>query len=266
MILQGDCATVLKDFESNSIDLTVTSPPYDDLRSYGGHSQFDFEIIAKQLYRVTKQGGIVVWIIGDQSKDFNESGTSFKQSLYFKEIGFNLYDTMIYAKNGSPTLPHDKQWYRQVFEYMFILSKGKPKTYNPIKDVRNKTPNKKNRSHWRNPKTGKMEYGITTISQEFRIRSNIWFYDVGGSITRDKISFNHPAMFPEKLIEDHIKSWSNEGDIILDPFLGSGTTYKMALKLNRKPIGIEINPEYIQISKQRIIPYLQKIENWIISK
>lgn len=249
MILLGDSAKVLKDFNDESIDLTVTSPPYDDLRSYGGYS-FDFQIIAKELYRVTKQGGVIVWVIGDRT-DKTESGTSFRQALYFMDIGFYLHDTMIYSKSGFSKPSHNR--YHQVFEYMFVLSKGKPKTFNPIRDRVSK--NKFHKGEGLRRKHGRMEYRDKIIKyNKIGMRYNIWQYSgayMNG--TSDKIAYQHPAIFPEQLAEDHIRSWSNEGDLILDPFLGSGTTYKMALKLNRKPIGIEINPNYIKIVKERLI-------------
>ena len=261
MIICGDSAKLLKDFESNSIDLTVTSPPYDDMRSYNGNSQFDFETIAKELFRITKDGGVVVWIIGDKTENGTESCSSFKQVLYFRDLGFNLHDTMIFSKGGS-AFPSTNR-YRQTFEYMFILSKGKPKTFNPIKDrknVSNKFPRGLDTMRGKNDEIIILnKKGKRKTSEEFGMRFNIWHYGIGVlSATNDKTPFNHPAMFPEKLAEDHIKSWSNEGDTVLDPFLGSGTTYKMALKLNRKPIGIEINPEYMQIAKERIKPYLEQ--------
>ena len=113
---------------SNFIDLTVTSPPYDNLRAYNGYS-WDFESVAQELYRITKDGGVVVWVVGDATIKGSETGTSFKQALYFKEIGFKLHDTMIY-QSDKPPLTHNR--YEQKFEYMFVFSKGRPKTFNPI--------------------------------------------------------------------------------------------------------------------------------------
>ena len=221
--------------DSESIDLTVTSPPYDDLRTYNGYS-FDFESIAKELYRVTKLGGGIVWVVGDQTKNGSESGTSFKQALYFKEIGFNLHDTMIYEKNSS-TYPASVSGnrYSQIFEYMFVFSKGKPKA-KLICDKPNKWAGHKDFS-------GKLKNPVP----DFSPRTNIWRY-----IT----SFNgvkHPAPFPEQLAADHIISWSNEGDVIYDPFMGSGTTGYVAKKLNRNYIGSEISLDYCLIANQRII-------------
>jgi site-specific DNA-methyltransferase (adenine-specific) len=218
------------------IDLTVTSPPYDDLRAYNGYS-FDFESIAKELFRITKQGCVVVWIVGDATIEGSETGTSFKQALYFKEIGFNLHDTMIYEKSGMANPSSTR--YHQTFEYMFIFTKGKLKTFNPIKDRENK---------YRGFRGGEQSFRA-----DYGMRFNVWRYANGGNNTsRDKETFNHPAPFPEKLVEDHIVSWSNEGDVVYDPFMGSGTTAKMALLNDRNYIGSEISKEYCDLSSERL--------------
>lgn len=253
MILLGDSATVLKSIVDECIDLTVTSPPYDNLRTYG-NNLFQFESIVKELYRVTKSGGIVVWIIGDRTEKADETGTSFKQALYFKEIGFKLHDTMIYSKKAA-RYPEVKRYW-QIFEYMFVFVKGKIKTFNPIKD-------QKSKKSGLNSASNRQSTDLINIKKfrynEYHTRSNIWEYDTGFNIsTKDLIAFDHPAIFPEALAQDHIKSWSNEGDVILDPFAGSGTTLKVAHKLNRKWVGIEINPDYIKIAKKRLIPYIQQ--------
>jgi DNA modification methylase len=254
VILLGDAALVLKDFVDGCISLTVTSPPYDNLRTYGGHS-FDFEEIACELYRVTQDGGIVVWIIGDRTEDGDESGTSFRQALYFKEIGFKLHDTMIYARN-SARYPESNR-YSQLFDFMFILSKGKPKTFNPIKIDRSKYARETNHAGNRN-RDGVIKWREFKYAP-LKSKTNIWEYAIGYNIqTQDAIAFEHPAIFPDKLAVDHIQSWSNEGDLILDPFSGSGTTLKAAQQLNRKWIGIEINPDYVQLAKKRLTPYVQQ--------
>lgn len=234
----------------NYIDLTVTSPPYDNLRTYNGFS-FDFEGIAKELFRVTKQGGVVVWVIGDSVVRGSETGNAFRQALHFKEIGFNLHDTMIYQKNAFP-FP-DKTRYAQVFEYMFVLSKGKPNTTNiirvPTKEA-NRIKNKKSYQRLPNGETVPMKY---ETGKSERNKENVWMFEVGYmKTTKDKFAFQHPAMFPEQLAHDHIISWSNEGDIVFDPMCGSGTTCKMAKQLGRNFIGIDISEEYCEIAKQRI--------------
>ena len=243
----GDSAKVLENISSNSIDLIVTSPPYDNLRKYKGYS-FDFEKIAKELFRVIKDGGVMVWVVSDQTKNGSESGTSFKQALFFKEIGFNLHDTMIYAKTNP--IPQNHNRYEQCFEYMFVLSKGKPKTFNPL---RQPTKNAGKTFNWGNRKTVLDENQCRRhketdirVCNDSKIRNNIFYYSVGGGKS------GHPAVFPYQLAEDHILSWSNEGDIILDPFMGSGTTGVASLNNNRKFIGIEINEEYFNSCTNRL--------------
>lgn len=244
-IIQGDCLEVMKTLENNSIDLTVTSPPYDNLRTYNGYT-FDFEGIAKELYRVTKQGGVVVWVVGDATIKGSETGTSFKQALYFKEIGFNLHDTMIWNKGCFSAVGALQNRYAPVFEYMFVFSKGYPKTFNPIKDRKTVHGGKKINGTVRNRDGSMKPFSKEVIVNEYGQRFNIW------EQSPQRQTGGHPAPFPEKLAEDHILSWSNEGDTILDPMAGSGTTLKMAKKNNRKYIGIEISEEYIKIIEARL--------------
>jgi len=246
----GDCLDVLYCLDKNSIDLTITSPPYDDLREYKGYF-LDFENIAKELFKVTKQGGIAVWVVGDRTQKGDESGTSFRQALYFKEIGFNLFDTMIYKKPPRGAIGSNKSYYDS-FEYMFILSKGVPKTINLIKDRKNKE-SRKGDNGTRRLRNGEMKHVKRGGYGEFGRRTNVWEYNIGrGQSTKDEIAFQHPAIFPEKLAEDHIISWSNENDLILDPMCGSGTVLKMAKKNGRKYIGIDISEEYCKLSEERI--------------
>ena len=250
-IICGDAVQKLRNFSPNCIDLTITSPPYDRLRDYNGFN-FDFENLAKELYRVSKEGGVLVWVIGDATIKGSETGSSFRQALFFKDIGFNLHDTMIYQKSGFAN--PSKNRYHQIFEYMFVFSKGKPKTFNPIKDKPNKT--QYNFSKKRRKKDGTMTHQNDKSRIEvspFGMRFNIWRYVTGrGNTTKDSIAFEHPALFPEKLVQDHILSWSNEGDIVLDPMNGAGTTTKIAYILKRKFIGIDISETYCEIAKSRL--------------
>lgn len=243
----GDSAKILENIPNNSIDLIVTSPPYDNLRKYKGYS-FDFEKIAKELFRVIKDGGVMVWVVSDQTKNGSESGTSFKQALFFKEIGFNLHDTMIYAKTNP--IPQNHNRYEQCFEYMFVLSKGKPKTFNPLTEP---TKNAGKSFNWGDRKTvldsnqcRRHKETDIRVCNDTKIRNNIFYYSVGGGKS------GHPAVFPYQLAEDHVLSWSNEGDVILDPFMGSGTTGIAALNNGRKFIGIEINEEYFNSCSNRL--------------
>lgn len=244
-----DCLKGLQLLNDNCIDLVVTSPPYDNIRTYNGYS-FDFEKIVPELFRVTKQGGIVVWIVNDATVKGSETGTSFKQALFFKECGFNIHDTMIYKKN-NPT-PQKSNRYQPCFEYMFIFSKGKPKTFNPILEEKKYIENRKNKMYNKSKDGEQIQHQYQSISN-MKVRNNIWEYNVGMyHSTSDKIAFQHPAIFPEKLAEDHIISWSNENDVILDPFMGSGTTIKMSILNNRNYIGFEISEKYCEIANERL--------------
>lgn len=238
------------------IDLTVTSPPYDGLRTYNGYS-FPFEEIAKELYRVTKQGGVVVWVVGDATENGTESGTSFKQALYFKEIGFNLHDTMIYNRAGK--FPQANRYW-QDFEYMFVLSKGNPNTFNPIKYKSVRQEGEKVLARKRTKEGKLIEDTCHKKQTQFKGEKNggnIWYIPAGWmTSSKDEIAYEHPAIFPEKLAEDHIVSWSNEGDIVYDCFGGSGTTAKMAHKWKRQWILSEVSKEYVEIAEKRIAPYL----------
>lgn len=250
-VIQGDCSEIMQSIPSESIDLTVTSPPYDNLRDYNGYS-FPFENIAKELYKVTKDGGVVVWVVGDAMIKGSKSLTSFKQALVFKEIGFNVYDVMIYEKAG--TAPPHKNRYFSGFEYMFVLSKGKPKTINLIKDKPNKWAGTETFGDvTRREKDGSLTNKGKKVINEFGVRTNIWRYKNGkGYATKDEIAYKHPAIFPEELAKDHILSWSNKGDTVLDCFCGSGTTLKMAKANNRNFIGIDYSEEYVELSQKRV--------------
>ena len=244
-----NCLDTMARMSDNLIDLTITSPPYDNLRDYKGYS-FDFESIAKELYRVTKDGGVVVWIVGDATIKGSETGTSFKQALFFKECGFRLHDTMIYEKSG--VMPSQNR-YCQMFEYMFILSKGKPKTTNLLKDRKNNWGGTKTGNTGQRQKDGTIKKNGKKTIKEFGLRFNIWrVLNEGGWNNKDILTKKHPATFPEKLANDHIISWSNENDLVYDPFMGSGTSAKMAILNNRKHIGSEISKEYCDIITQRI--------------
>ena len=238
-----DCLEGLKQLDDGSIDLTVTSPPYDDLRKY--NNNFDFENIAKELYRVTEDGGVVVWVVADKTKNGSETGTSFKQALFFKDIGFNLHDTMIWFKPNGFNFGSN-YCYKQSFEYMFVLSKGKPKTINFIKDIPSKMAGKKIGSVRKHADGTIDKDPRTYIQQKFKKRNNVWF------INRPIENYGHPAVFPKQIAQDHIISWSKEGDIVLDPFMGSGTTGVACIVTNRNFIGIELNPDYFEIAKKRI--------------
>ena len=243
-----DCMELMSSLKGGVVDLTVTSPPYGELRSYNGNnhlwSEEVWSNIIKELYRITKDGGVVVWICQDQCVNGGETMTSFKQALTFGEAGFKLYDTMIWNK-PSPQAPTTGRYY-DVFEYMFIFSKGKPKTLNLLKDRKNKSAGSVLNVETRSCREDRKFTGRKRIVPEFSRRFNVW--DVG----RGKNKSNHPAVFPEKLAADHILSWSDEGDLVFDPFSGSGTTGLMASINKRKFIGSELDAAYYKASCERI--------------
>ncbi|MBE2190243.1 MAG: site-specific DNA-methyltransferase [Candidatus Kapabacteria bacterium] len=245
-IYNENCLITMGNMPNELVDFVITSPPYDDIRNYNGY-QFEFEEIAKELFRVLKFGGVVIWVVADSTIDGSETGTSFKQALFFKEIGFRLHDTMIYYKMNP--MPQTGNRYHQHFEYMFALSKGSPKTFNPITEPTKYKglANMKNRGQ-----NGSLDYEKVERTQEKKI-GNVFFYSIGGGIsTKDKIAYSHPAIFPEKLVADQITTWTNENDLIYDPFMGSGTTAKMAHILKRRWIGSEISTEYVNIAEERL--------------
>ena len=246
-IICGECSQVMSTFPNNSIDLTVTSPPYDNLRIYNGY-EFNFEAIAQQLYRVTKEGGVVVWVVGDATVNGSETGSSFKQALHFKEIGFNLHDTMIYQKKRWTPLSHNR--YEQVWEYMFVFSKGKPTTFNPIMR-KNESIRKLIGTKRHDGNKLQQLHGAGNYVKNQSIEVNIWPI-ANGNNGQSSDTFTHPAVFPEELVIKHILSWSLEGNVVLDPFIGSGTTALAAIKLNRNYIGIDISQGYCDLAEQRI--------------
>lgn len=256
-LYNGESVSFMREnIPNDCVDLVVTSPPYDDLRLYGGY-HFNYQAMLSEIYRVLTPGGVCVWVVGDATVDGGETGTSFKQALYAKEeVGFVLHDTMIYAKD-SPSYPSNQKSNRcsQVFEYMFILSKGKPKTTNLLCDRKNKCGGQKTR----NVVSVRYADGVLRDARQYvvpehGIRYNIWEIPTGYTKSaKDDIAYEHPAIFPEQLVRDHIRTWTNDGDLVLDPMCGSGTTCLVAKELNRAYIGIDINPEYINnIAKKRI--------------
>lgn len=246
-IYRSDCIEFMKSMDENSIDLTVTSPPYDDIRNYKGYS-FDFENIAKQLFRVTKNGGVIVWVVGDKIKKGNKSLTSFKQALYFQQVGFNVHDVMIYRKKNTPFMRSNA--YTNCFEFMFVLSKGSPKSFSPLKV---KTIRQGKEMLPFNKGADGVNRKVLGELKAEKTMTNIWEYAVGyGGSTSDRLAFEHPAIFPEKLAEDHILSWTKNGDIVFDPMCGSGTTCKMARKNNRHYLGCDISEEYVKLAKKRL--------------
>lgn len=228
------------------VDLTVTSPPYDDLRDYHGY-RFDFAAVAAELFRITKPGGVVVWVVGDKISG-GRTLTSFEQGLHFRDIGFAMHDVMIYQKKNTPFMRSNA--YTNCYEFMFVLSKGKPAVFNPLKE---QTQRQGEEMLVFNKKADGINRKTRGKLNAEKTKTNIWQYAVGlGGTTRDKCAFAHPAVFPEKLAQDHIVTWTQPGDLVFDPMCGSGTTCKMAHLNGRKHLGVDISPEYVKIAKKRL--------------
>jgi DNA modification methylase len=256
-IICGECVETLKTFPAECVDLTVTSPPYDEmtddlklipggLREYDGY-ELDFGALARELYRVTKSGGVAVWVVGDMTVNGSETLTSFRQALYFRELGFNV-ETMIYQVKGTGAKGSNRLYW-QAFEYMFVLSKGRMKTVNLIKDVKNVKAGSFSSVGDKQRNTGTRLINGKVKIKEYGIRTNVWGIHSGNN---GDDQTDHSAPFPEALARDHIISWSNPGDVVLDPLCGSGTTLKMAHLLERNYIGIEVSKRYCKIAKRRV--------------
>ena len=228
-----------------SVDLVVTSPPYDDMRTYNGYS-FNFPIVAEELFRVMKDGAVMVWVVNDSTVDGSETGTSFRQALHFMDMGYNLHDTMIWYKPNAFNFGSNL-CYRQTFEYMFVLSKGRPKSINLIKDIPTKGAPGPRRGGRKHADGTRDDY--VYVQDEVKRRDNVWCYYVGQEDT------DHPAVFPLDLAKDMIRSWSDPGDVVYDPFMGSGTTAVAATMLRRRWIGSEISEEYCKGIEERLKPY-----------
>jgi DNA modification methylase len=254
-IYNYDCLTGLRSLPDNTIDLVITSPPYDNLRVYNGAIfSWDYLLeVIKELYRTIKIGGVVVWVVNDKTERFSESGSSFKQALAFKKNGFCLYDTMIFAKHNPPPLNHWR--YEQEFEFMFVFSKGKVKTFNAIKVPCNLTGKKRAGTRRHDSKAELTDIHTKGNVKAEKIKGNIWCYEVGNNSTKDKEAHIHEAIFPEELAKDHIISWTNEGDLVVDIFLGSGTVAKMAYLNRRKYLGFEISKDYCDLAESRLAKY-----------
>ena len=253
-IYNENCLDTLSRMPSEFVDMTITSPPYDDLREYNGY-HFPVEEIARGLFEKTKPGGVVIWVVGDRTVNGDETLTSFRHAITFQDAGFRVHDTMIYVKNNP--IPSDcGKRYRQAFEYMFCFSKGQPKTFNPITEPTKSAGQKI--TAFRITGKGRGNVPDEDIGREIKPErkvTNIFGYSVGTSSSKDKIAFQHPAIFPEQLVDDQITTWTDPGDLVYDCFMGSGTTAKMAHLLGRKWIGSEISGEYVAIANERLAKY-----------
>lgn len=260
-LINADCSEVLPGEYKNKVDLILTSPPYDQMRTYSGN-KFDFHAVADALVPCLKIGGVIVWIVADQIIDGSESGTSFAQVLEFKKRGLRLHQTLIYQNSGGRPISLDRCL--RDLQYMFIFSKGKPKTANIPVDRKNITAGTRRKSNDAGRKSNDKKAGQTTWQRhghytlgEYGKRTQVWTYPTGlfhsgMQETHQLVSDLHPAVFPVKLAYDHVKCWTNEGDLVLDPMAGSGTTLSAAIGLKRQAVGIEISNEYCQGAHERL--------------
>lgn len=247
-----DCRELLRTMDAQ-VDMVLTSPPYDDTRNYNHTNNWNFDIfkeIAQYLVRVLKPGGVIVWVVGDKTNKGSETGSSFRQALYFKDLGLNLHDTMIYRKINYVPLTHNR--YEQEFEYMFCFSKGKPKTFNPIKvPCKYAGTTTWGKASFYKTSDDKLVKVGTKVVHDTKIKGNIFEYRTGS--TNETKKYKHPAMFPLQLAKDQIKSWTNEEDWVLDPFMGAGTVGAACKELGRNFIGCEIVDKYFDMCVERLM-------------
>ncbi len=250
-IIHGDNVTGMRGLPDAFVHLTVTSPPYDDLRTYAGHSRWDFAGVARELHRITAPGGTVVWVVQEQIVNGSETGESSRQRLAFLDLGFRLHHTMVMGKSGGHQ--HSSNRYGRPLEYAFVLSKGAPRYFCPLRDKPNKEKGRMKVFTNRLP-DGSFPRSRRRKTNPFGIRPAVWTYATGRNVTtKDGYALAaHPALMPERMAQDHIRSWSKVGDLVFDPFAGVGTTLKMARLNFRHYLGFEANPEYVEVATRRL--------------
>lgn len=264
-LINGRAQDVLPGGYAGQVALIVTSPPYDGMREYGGYSgAFDFPAVADACVACLMPGGVLVWVVGDQIVDGGESGTAFSQALHFRSLGLRIHQTLIFQRWTVNGMCADR--YHREHEYMFVLTKnGRPRVANMIADRRSAQPEKPVVKKLGMGRTGDVKLGADNLTRhrlgvtgEFTRRGSVWQYSVGGTGNmvgkheplRDV--FAHPAIFPYALAADQVRSWSNPGDLVLDPMAGSGTTLRAAVDLGREAVGVEVNPEYCELIRERM--------------
>jgi site-specific DNA-methyltransferase (adenine-specific) len=250
-VYQQDCIVGMRKIPDGAIDLVVTSPPYDNLRDYNGYS-VDLNETGKNIYRILKDGGVAVMVIQDQTKNFGKSLTSFRTIVdWCDNVGFKLFECVIYRKNGT-----EGAWWKNRFrvdhEYMPIFLKGeKPQYFNKDSLKVKSKHGGKIMTGFANRKTnGETGKSITKAINEMKCRGTVWDYLMAGD--KDPVKRKHPAPFPDKIPFDFINCFCPPNGIVLDPFVGSGSTVVGAKKLNRSFIGFDISEEYCNLTRKRL--------------
>lgn len=264
----GDCVDGMRGLPESCIPLTVTSPPYGNLRKYGGHL-FDFEAVAQELWRVTAPGGVVVWVVADHVKGGTETGDVCRQQLRFQELGFRAHEKLVMSK--SYRLPQKTRYFGDCLEFALVLSKGKPRSINLLRDKENSTPGQCRRFSQMAPDGRRSVSTKKYTVGRYGVRGKVWYYPRGGQLTTsDRAAFQQTAPMPVEMARDHIRSWSRPGDLVFDPFLGSGTTAKMALLNDRRYLGYEVHEPYFEIAQRRLVnarsEYRRRLDEWLTAK
>lgn len=252
-IYHGDCREILPSLPK--VDLVVTSPPYGSVRDYVRYEGVDTLAVLAELACMLIEGGVIVWNTADQVTEGSETGQSFREALHVMSQGLRLHDTMIYCREGV-NFP-DANRYHPAFEYMFVFSKGAPRCFNGIRDRKNKWGGTTVHGTQRE-RDGRMTVPSQngSLIPDIGLRLNWWILKPAST----EPTLDHPARMPISMAQAHVQSWCNAGDLVLDPFMGSGTTLRAAKDLGRKAIGIEICEAYCEIAANRLRQEVLKFE------
>lgn len=250
-LLTGDACEILPTIRESSVDLTVFSPPYDGLRDYKGKPSFDMAVLGREILRVTKEGGVCCMVIQDATKNGAKSLTSFRTACLFADLGWRLFECCIYSRAGVPGAWWTKR-FRVDHEYIFIFTRGDglPRRFDKTSlMVESKYAGITAGGTKRTTKGDFVAIKKTVISP-LKCRGTIWHY-AASNTERNKTKSEHPATYPDSLARDIISCFSKEGDLVLDPMMGSGTTGIASVNMGRRFLGIEISVQYMEIAKRR---------------
>jgi DNA modification methylase len=261
LILTGDALTTLKTLPSESVHCCITSPPYWNLRNYKVAGQLGREktsaefidnlvSVCREVRRVLRKDGTFFLNLGDTYSNKSLSGIPWRVAFKLQDDGWFLRQDLIWHKPNAMPESVKTRWVR-AHEYLFFLTKTESHYFN-IDSIREPLITKSNVRE-----KSKEEHNEAVLSPIGKgIRE--WNHPLGLSprsvlnISTRPFKGIHFATFPSELVKRCILAGSPEGGVILDPFLGSGTTLAVALELDRVGVGIDLNPEYVEIAKQRI--------------